>query len=262
MKRFVPIAALGCCVLSCFLFFNFVLERQNPGGVKLSPYFDSPTFPEASISLANAASIFPVGKDTFKFKVSNYTLGAQTPDADAKLCANSAKGQHIHFIIDNEPYIASYSEKIAADVKDGHHVLLAFLSRSYHESLKTNKSFLVKEFNSGKGGEDNFVETDPHLFYSRPKGEYIGSKETTKILLDFYLTNCRLSDKGYRVRATVGGKEFMITKWVPYMIEGLPLGEHTVKLELLDKTGALVKSPYNPVERKFTLKPEDPQPQK
>ena len=107
--------------------------------------------------------------DTFKFEVKNYALGMQTPDADQKMCANSAKGQHIHFIMDDAPYQASYTPNIAADMKPGHHVLLAFLSRSYHESLKHKKSYILEEFNVGKDVKDNFDAKAPHVFLSRPK---------------------------------------------------------------------------------------------
>lgn len=226
--------------------------------ITIAPLTGSPDFPDAEISLlspANKATLKP-GIDTFTFGVKNYQLGAQTPDAPQKMCANSAKGQHIHFIMDDGSYVASYSPKIAADMKPGHHVLLAFLSRSYHESLKHKKSYLLEEFNVGGVTKSDFDAKAPHIFYSRPKAEYTGDQETKRVMLDFYLVNCDLSSNGYKVRATINGKQFMITKWQPYMIEGLPLGDSKVKLELLDKKGQLVKSPYNGVERTFTLKAE------
>jgi hypothetical protein len=37
-------------------------------------------------------------------------------------------------------------------------------------------------------------------------------------------------------------------------MEGLPLGENTVSLELVDKDGNFVDGPFNKVQRKFTLK--------
>jgi hypothetical protein len=227
-------------------------------GITISPLTGSPDYPDAEISLTSPANgaMLPAGSDTFTFEVKNYQLGAQTPDASQKMCANSAKGQHIHFIMDDAPYVASYSPKVAADMKPGHHVLLAFLSRSYHESLKHKKSYLLEEFNVGPGTTDNFDGNAPHIFYSRPKGEYVGDQETKRVMLDFYLVNCDLSENGYKVRATINGKVFTIAKWQPYIIEGLPLGESKVKLELLDKKGELVKSPFNGVERAFTLKAE------
>ena len=47
----------------------------------------------------------------------------------------------------------------------------------------------------------------------------------------------------------------MLDKWEPYVVEGLPMGDNTFKLELLDKDGNLVDNRFNPVERTITLKP-------
>ncbi len=241
----------------------FMLSAQNEkplfekNGIKIFAHSKTPDFPEAELKLVTPApnSVVKAGKDTFSFSVTNYTLGAQTPDADQVMCANSAKGQHIHFILDNQPYVASYSHKIPADVKEGSHVLLAFLSRSYHESIKHKKAYVLYPFEAGSKAatEVKFNAKAPHIFFSRPKGDYIGEKEVKRIMLDFYLVNCTLSDKGYKVRATINGTEFMFSKWEPYIIEGLPLGANKIKLELLDKNGKRVASPYNGTERTFNL---------
>lgn len=256
------IAYLSALFVAFLIALGFSAEQDIPvaekNGLKLFEVKNSTGFPDAQISLKEPLpnSTLTAGKNTFRFNVSNYQLGAQTADATQKLCANSAKGQHIHFIMDNQPYIASYSPDIEADVKPGHHVLLAFLSRSYHESIKSKNAYLLKEFNAGEGAKDEFNEKAPHIFYSRPKGEYIGESEVQRLLLDFYLVNCNLSPSGYKVRATINGTEFLLTKWAPYYIEGLPLGEVKVKLELLDKKGNPVKSPFNGAERTCTLKTE------
>ena len=228
---------------------------QEKNGIKIYVAPASAPFADAELHLAIPQTINE-GNDTFNFVVKNYTLGAQTPDADQKMCANSAKGQHIHFILDNAPYYSTYNSQIVQDVKPGHHVLLAFLSRSYHESLKHKKAYVLKEFNTGKENKDNFNEKAPHLFFSRPKGEYTGEKETKRVMLDFYLVNCTLSEKGFKVRATINGNEFMFTKWQPYIIEGLTLGANKIKLELLDKKGQPVQSPFNGTERVAMMKPE------
>ena len=260
MNRISGFATIVVCACCAWMALSFQTNKplQEKGGLKLYELKGSPDYPDAELSLvspANGATL-PAGSDTFKFEVKNYTLGMQTPDADQKMCANSAKGQHIHFIMDDAPYAASYSPHIAADMKPGHHVLLAFLSRSYHESLKHKKSYVLKEFNVGPDAKNDFDVTAPHVFLSRPKGEYIGEKETGRVMLDFYLVNCDLSPAGYKVKATINGVEFTLTKWVPYIIEGLPLGKAMVKLELLDKNDKPVKSPFNGKEREFTLKVE------
>ena len=233
---------------------NFTAQKN---GIKISGFENPKTFLDAKLDLVaynpDLVKVLDTGKTSFEFKVENYTLGAQTPDADMLMCANSAKGQHIHFILDNQPYQASYSTDITANLKPGHHVLLAFLSRSYHESLKSKSAYTVKEFDVAKKGVDQFDANAPHIFYSRPKAEYVGKKETQKILLDFYLINCQLSDKGYKVKATINGADFILTNWEPYFIEGLPMGETKIKLELLDKDNKVVASPYNGTERTIKL---------
>jgi hypothetical protein len=247
-------------VFSAGLLLSFQTEKAlfEKSGIKIYELKGSPEYAEAALELKKPSNLARLaeGKDTFSFDVKNFQLGVQTPDAEQKMCANSSKGQHIHFIMDNAPYVASYSPEIVSERKPGHNVLLAFLSRSYHESLKHKKAYILKEFNVGADAKDDFDESAPHLFYSRPKGEYIGPQETNRVMLDFFLVNCKLSPDGYKVRATVNGKPFLLTKWVPYLIEGLPLGEVKIKLELLDKSDKLVKSPFNGVERTSTLKHE------
>ena len=77
---------------------------------------------------------------------------------------------------------------------------------------------------------------------------------TKKLLLDFYLINTNLSSKGNKVRATINDTVFIIDEWVSYYIEGLPKGEVSVKLELINSEGNLIQTPYNPSTRKIILK--------
>lgn len=229
---------------------------MEKGGLKLSIVENSPAFPDAKLTLITpkADQKISKGEVPFEFGVENYKLGEQTADAAGKGIANSDKGQHIHFILNNGPYTAYYEPKVKTPLEDGNYVLLGFLARSYHESLKYPGAYVLHQFSVGKVAEKPSVDlTAPHLFFSRPKGKYVGPAETTKLLLDFYLVNCDLSLEGYKVRATINGNEFMLTKWAPYTIEGLPLGEVKIKLELLDKDNQLVASPFNPMERTATL---------
>lgn len=210
-------------------------------------------YPQASL----AVDISPEpDKDEakFNFTVSGFDLKQQTPDAPERGCANSPDGQHIHFILNNKPYLAKYDPSFSEKVDPGHNVLLAFLSRSYHESVKDPAAFVVKEFDM-PGTSDIKGNTDQYanLFYSRPKGDYKKS-DGDKVLLDFYLVNATLSPNGMRVRATIDGQSFLLTEWAPYFIEGLELGQHTVRLELVDQQGAVVPGPFNDSgERTFNL---------
>jgi hypothetical protein len=224
-------------------------NRKTPNKYSISPFPSSPGFEDAKISNMQ----YDNGTFSFKVEGDDYKLGAQTPDAPQKMCANSAKGQHIHMIIDNAPYLAKYTSTFEAEMADGEYHTLAFLSRSYHESIKTDQANIAMKVKV-KGGKITEAEEIkmPMLFYSRPKGTYVGERDTKKVMLDFYLKNVDLGSN-FMVKADINGEIHMLDKWTPYFIEGLPMGENTIELTLVDKKGNTIQTPLNPVKRTFTL---------
>lgn len=220
------------------------------GGITLVPMPATPSYPGAAIT----EMTFENGK--FNFTIDggqdNYTLGTQTPNADQLMCANSAKGQHIHLIVDNEPYAAKYESSFDYEISEDSHYILAFLSRSFHESIKHEGASVAIE---AKVSNNSLMRQapieQPMLFYSRPKGTYTG-KDTENIMLDFYPVNAELGN-GYQVEVLVDGQKFMVDKWQPYYIKGLGMGEHKIMLTLLDDEGNVVNTPLNPVTRMITL---------
>lgn len=239
---------------------NATLITHTKNGITLTELYSTELFSDASILLSTSGDIKDLDSNKFNlnYSTTNYELAKQTPMTDIKSCANSAKGQHIHCIVDNGPYTAIYenSTKVNA-LKDGQHTVLSFLSRSYHESIKNKNAYALTSVITGISRYvSRYAKPDlesPMLFYSRPKGEYTGA-ETDAVLLDFYIVNCELSKNGYKVKAEINGTEFMITKWCGYFMEGLPMGENKIKLTLLDNFGKQVESPYSVSERKFILK--------
>jgi len=234
--------------------------EETTSKIMLTPV-ESPQFDDSMLEMLSPMEnevIAEAGAIDFSYNVKNYELATQTIDADVKNCANSGKGQHIHLILNNQPYSAHYEAEFTKDLEEGHYVALSFLSRSYHESVKSYGAANIRQFTVGREpNEDEVADLSaPHMFYSRPKGTYVG-KDAEKVLLDFYLLNTELALNGNTVRATINGQEFMLDKWQPYFIEGAEMGEMTVKLELLDKKGNLVDSPFNPVERTVMLKEGD-----
>lgn len=230
-------------------------------GLSLTPMPDSPKFPGATLTLQDdgpadrAGQVLrPAGPNSFTFAVEGYELGVQTADAGTNGLANSAQGQHIHLIVDNGPYSALYEPNAEVELSEGNHVVLAFLSRSYHESVKEPTAYALQKFRVGDAGpEGGGIDlSGQHMFYSRPKGSYSGA-DTERLMLDFYLVNTSISPTGNRVRATINGTEFEITEWVPHVIEGLPLGEVEIRLELVDAQGNLIPGPFNQVTRTVTL---------
>ena len=182
----------------------------------------------------------------FTFEVENYKLGNQTEKTHVPNLANSDKGQHIHLITNNGPYSAHYESEFEKYIEEKNSIILAFLSRSYHESVKNKNAYVLMQT-----GEKYNLDNE-YIFYSRPKGNYSGNY-AEKILLDFYLVNTEISKEGNRVRVTINDQEFMIYKWVPYYIEGLQKGEATIKLELLNNNNKLVETEYNPTTRTINI---------
>lgn len=233
------------------------MEMNTPAEISIEKFTDSPVYASSSLTLKNPTNttIANAGEVDFAFEVGDYELGAQTEkNGIAANLANSGDGQHIHFILDNMPYSAHYESAFKREMPEGTHYLVAFLSRSYHESVKNSNSFIAKKMVVGTGSDDLNVDFEkPTMIYSRPKGEYSGA-DTENLLLDFFLLNTTLSETGNKVRATINGQEFMITEWAPYVINGLAKGEVTIKLELLDGDGNLIPGGFNDVTRTVTLK--------
>ena len=236
MKKNILIIPFLIAFLSC----------NNVEKISLTKLEGSPNYNEAKLTLNDFNEN---DNNEFDFEVENYELGIQTENEFKFKLANSAKGQHIHFIVNNGPYSAQYSKNFQKKLKDGNNIILAFLSRSHHESVKNPNAYVFTQIGEG----EKIDMENEYLFYSRPKGSYTG-KDTERLLLDFYLVNTSISAEGNKVRVTIQDYEFLIDEWAPYIIEGLPKGEISIKLELLNSYGELIKNPFNPSVRKVTLK--------
>ena len=159
----------------------------------------------------------------------------------------TGKGNHIHVILDNQPYEAYYELGQPFELRNvvaGKHTLRVFPSRPWHESYKNDGAFQMVTFtvkgggdaakptttNSGQTMANNnsspgtttpregkdfpastageVDSTKPLLTYSRPKGEYKDA-DADPIMIDFWLTGAKLKADGgeYRVRYIVDDAE-------------------------------------------------------
>lgn len=205
----------------------------------------------------------------------------------------TGKGNHIHVILDNEPYEAYYELDQPFELRnlmEGKHTLRVFASRPWHESYKNDGSFQMVSFAVKGGGDANkptttnsgqtmannnsaptparegkdmpkstggdVDPTKPLLTYSRPKGEYKDA-EADPIMIDFWLSNAKLKGDGgeYRVRYIVDDDDpRFIDKWESIWLAGWLAGKHTVRLELLDKNDMPVDNGgYNTTTREITV---------
>ncbi|HEV2884675.1 MAG TPA: hypothetical protein VGW36_07440 [Pyrinomonadaceae bacterium] len=201
-------------------------------------------------------------------------------------------GNHIHVILDNEPYEAYYELGQPFELRNvaaGKHTLRVFPSRPLHESYKNAGAFQMVTFTVEGGGDTSKVTstTDgqrmannnsgqaaregkdvaaskagavdlakPLLTYSRPKGEYKGT-DADSIMIDFWLSNAKLKGDGgeYRVRYIIDDDEArFIDTWQPIWLSGWTAGPHSVRIELLGQDGYPVENGgYNTTTREITV---------
>ena len=234
------------------------LNADTAGAIQVVPVEDSKSFPGATLEIASLTAE-KAGADsakiTVKYNVQNFTLTEHTEDSNAHHMANSHEGQHIHFILNEEPYVALYSPEHSFTVALGsEHTVLSFLSRSFHESIKSAAAYQLVKFRVNDNGslEQLPVTEEAALFYSRPKGDYEGT-DTTAVLLDFYIVNTTLSGEGNQVKAHINDQEFLLNQWTPYEILNLSPGENTIRLTLVDKDGNTLSGDHVSVEGKMRI---------
>ncbi|MCA5005962.1 hypothetical protein IPZ78_12455 [Sphingobacterium sp. WQ 366] len=224
--------------------------------IEVTPLPHAKEFPGATLTISSLASE-KLGNDsakvTIKYELQNFNLTDQT--SHDHHMANSADGQHIHFILNNTPYVALYKPEHTFTVPiNSQHYLLSFLSRSFHESIKTADASKLIKFKINADGkiEEQNVPTEPSLFYSRPKGDYKGA-DTKSVLLDFFVVNTDISPESNKVKAVINGQEFVLDRWIPYEIINLPLGENTIQLSLINKEGNALTGDNVTIERKSNI---------
>ena len=229
------------------------------GGVQIVPGQRSPWSVQGTALAVMAPAHGAVVQNPVRVEllVQGFAAGVPTPGAEARGIARSEQGQHVHIVVDNEPYHAVYDLSTPYELPElapGPHVVRAFPARQWHESVKVPGAFEVVQFYVGEeSGDLPLTPGAPLLTYSRPVGTYRGA-DADSILVDFYVRNADLGPNGHKVRLTVDNTSTeLIAAWIPYFIVGLPPGEHTVELELLDPAGRSVRGAYNATERVITV---------
>lgn len=227
----------------------------------------TPAFPEARLAFEAPEPGAAVGGDSLvaRLSVEGYALGEPTPGAEARGLAMSDRGQHVHFIVDDQPYRALYdvSGTVSVDLaglEPGLHLLRAFPSRQWHESVKSDGAFAFTWFRLGDTAAVDSVDPGaPMLTYSRPKGTYSGAGADS-VMVDFYLANAELGsgEGSHAVRLTVDDTlDWELTRWVPHYLLGLEEGTHTFRLELLAPDGTAVPGDHNATEREIVIERPD-----
>ena len=231
-----------------------------PHEVRIVKGEHGPAFPDVKLNVLAPAADAVITTDSVMVKVelTGVDLTAPTAGEQSKGIAYSKEGQHIHVIIDDKPYMAMYKQDSfsVGKLAEGVHTLRAFPSRSWHESIKTPGAFVSHNFYvAKKEGDPVLKPNEPLLTYSRPKGDYKGD-DAKRILLDFYVANAELGPDKYRVIASIDGQvKDTLSEWIPYFIEGLSDGSHTVKLQLIGPDGQPIPGRYNSPEQTIHVNP-------
>ena len=110
----ICVLLFSCIFISCGSSVNITITKLE----------GSPKYENSKISSVNAIKNDSIYSFFFEIEIE---LGAQTINNVNNDLANSAKGQHIHFIVNNGPYSAHYNQDFSADVNDGDVVLAFYL---------------------------------------------------------------------------------------------------------------------------------------
>jgi hypothetical protein len=203
-----------------------------------------------SLRIVEPAANATVNSSTVKVKLEiSGDLKGYMPHKDPQ----TQMGNHIHVILDNQPYEAYYElgqPFELRNVADGEHTLRVFPSRPWHESYKNEGAFQMVKFTVKNGGAEankpattssgqpmsnaNAAVTPegkdmqnstagaidperPLLTYSRPKGEYKGV-DADPIMIDFWLHRAHLGP--WLVGGRDPGREELGKYRVRYSIDG------------------------------------------
>ena len=98
------------------------LSCNNETEITITKVSGSPEYLNAKLSLEEP--ILTEDGYEFSFIVDQYVLGLQTLKDFEYSLANSAKGQHIHFIVNNDPYSAHYNDKFSKKLEGDSNVIL------------------------------------------------------------------------------------------------------------------------------------------
>lgn len=122
-------------------------------------------------------------------------------------------GNHIHVILDNQPYEAYYNIEGSAfelrNVADGEHTLRVFASRPWHESYKNEGSFQMVKFSVKNGNADNTKPT------TTASGQQMSNANSN--------VNTAPTPEGKAMQPTVGGA---VDSTKPLLTYSRPKGEY------------------------------------
>ncbi len=179
---------------------------------------------------------------------------------------NQPPGSYVQFVMDGRPSepVKTYRGGIKLTdlagpdgLEEGEHVLSAHVCLPNRQSVKVPGGISVHRFWIGKKSQGKYESTKPMIVLGGPFGHYSGG-EADEILIDYYLLNAELGEKGHSVRMTLKGPglpeegtERFTREWRPWNIVSPHNGEYSLKVELLDPDGN--SPPGGTIVRSFSV---------
>jgi hypothetical protein len=164
-------------------------------------------------------------------------------------------------MLDNFPTVFAYYDVtkpwLFKKIPKGTHTLRAFPMRPWGESIKEDTAFATVTFHVGEKDGKNALEPGaPVLTVVSPRGKVKG--ETGKVLLDFLVTGCPITEKGAdpnscRVRYKIDTeKEVTLEKEEAVWLDGVSPGKHAWVVGIT-KDDKVVPGTYTLAQGSFEL---------
>lgn len=178
-------------------------------------------------------------------------LGGMTPFAQNRPTSKTNKGNHLHLCVNGQQHQISNENIFDCPLPNGKHELVAFIARSFYESIKHPEAIIAKEIVVRNGelvSSNNLAKVA--VVYNAPLGTF-RLEEGSPLLFDFVLVGTSIEKGGNSLRVTINQTQvFELDKWQAYHLEGLTAGKHLIQLELLDASGHLIA---DPVQQEFVI---------
>jgi|SRR3989344_2487532 len=160
----------------------------------------------------------------------------------------------IHFILDNGPRMIHKSKEpfFLSSLKEGRHIIRAFPAKGWGESVKDPDSLAIVQFFVKSKNSELLNTNMPMLTYNEPAGFFKGER-AKRVLLDFLVSNAVLSKNGYSVVYKLDGIAKTFTSVSPIYLTNLNHGQHTIELELVDKSSNLAEGNFVRTQRNITI---------
>ncbi|HEX9728384.1 MAG TPA: hypothetical protein VGA37_07775 [Gemmatimonadales bacterium] len=225
--------------------------RDGDAGVEVVPGFNTRGYSQSVAVAIISPQPGEVVQNPVQLQLvlSGFELGVATPGADLRGIQLAEGGQHLHIIVDDEPYMTVYDADKPLDLGNltpGPHAVRVIPSLQWHEGLKGPGAFEAAQFYvETQSGTLPIVPGSALLTFSRPMGTYRDA-DADSVLVDFHVRNAQVGPGKLKVRLTIDDTQAEdLSLWVPYYLVGLAPGPHTIRLELRDQLGRFVIGPYN-----------------